>query len=362
MMLQTWIVRLLLALAFCAALTIFWVSHSALARVAILPHSSACLYGLEARLGPDTQLAVIGSSRMREAVDPPLLQKALGWPDRSVVNLSHPTVAPAYDFATLKAITATDPIDIAIVEVIARSDALRAAERSVDPAPDRVAADLAMGQVRQDYVMSLSLLDHVRRAVREAPNLTLALSDALDVTSKRITTTLALAKTGKLYPGMFRSERTIDKTRDTICALKTSRDTQLLRPDQVATQQAKIDGYRTLFKTKAWQDPAPLGFLTDPGSRHNRYAYDDIVALGVQRGFKVVFLYVPGVFVPVSPDLPAAFEDRFGAPLLVPPQALHATLSTGGYYDNAHLNEAGSARLVDWLADALRGQGIVSSQ
>ncbi|MEL6417078.1 MAG: hypothetical protein AAFQ55_00480 [Pseudomonadota bacterium] len=353
-----WIVRLALAAAFIGSILLLVISNSSLSRAAILVHSNACQYRLQTQLPESTRIAVIGSSRAREAIDPADLHTALGLEPDAVVNLAHPQIAPGYDYGVISAMTRHYDFDIVLTEVLARSGALEAAERAIDAGPNRPTLDLSIGPARKAFVLGVSLQDQALRVFRDAPNTALALSDMFSLVSNRITSTIALISVRRIYPHLFRPFKQIDQSRPMLCALKYSRDASLLSADIRQQQQAKIDAYRDTFGTGGWVDPAPLGYLTEDAYAFDRASFRDVAELGERRGFAPVFFYVPGVDVPVSPDLADAFFDMFGAVLLIPPPELRRQLADGGYYDNAHLNAKGGKLFADWIAGELRRRGL----
>ena len=351
----SWAARIILALACAGAVAVLALPNSRLVRIASLVHSESCQLDLQANLPARTQVAAIGSSRTREAMDPAYLSQRLGLGADGVVNLGHPQMAPAYDYGTIAALSRDHAFDLVLVEVLARSDALAAAERTIDTGPDLIAARLSSGPVRDSFITGLSFADQAARVFREAPSVALGLSDFLTLTAKRITTTLALLRTGEIYPRLYRTNPLNDPDRKMICTLRSSRDASGLTAEQRQVRQDKIDGYRALFQTDGWADPDPMGFLTQASSAVDRTTLREMIALSKKRGFALAFFYVPGTHVPVDPGLAPAFEQAFGTPLLIPPAALRAQLDEGGYFDNAHLNEAGSHHLIDWLAGQIAG-------
>jgi hypothetical protein len=348
---RSWPAWTVLCLAFAVSVGVFALSNSKLTRIAALAHSEACQLALQTSLSARTRIAAIGSSRTRVALNPAYLSQLLGLGPEGVVNLGRPGIDPAYYYGTIADLSGDHSFDLVMVEVLAGSDALTEAEATVDPRPAQFLVDLSAGAVRPSFMTGIGTHDQARRLLYDAPNVAVGLSDFFTVTADRITTTLALVRREEIYPKLYVTTSNIDPDAKMVCALRHSRDDAVLSPERRQRRQDKIDGYRALFETEGWVDPDPFGFLTQDSSAVDRATLREMIALSDARGFALVFYYLPGTYVPVSPELAPAFEAQFGVPLLIAPPALRAQLDEGQfYYDNSHLTTAGSHMFLDWLA------------
>ncbi|MBM7069032.1 hypothetical protein [Actibacterium sp. 188UL27-1] len=353
---QLWAMRLCLVAAFAGSCGVFALSQSHYARAAILPSSNACQYHMQTQLPAETRVIAIGSSRAREAIDPGDLANALDLERSQIANLAHSSVALGYDYGVIASLARKQDLDLVLFEVIARSSEMEKEERKIDPATEPPILGLSMGPARGSYALGTSFNDQAQRAFTDAPNTALAISDLMTLTANRISDTLALLRKKRIFPRLFQHDSSIDASRAQICALKTSRDDSGLTDKQRALRRQKIDQYRATFAS--WDDPAPLGYITDPVRAFDHATIEDMVALGDAHNFVPIFFFLPGIDVPVDSDLAPAFADRFDAPLLIPSPEVRKVLSRNGYYDNAHLNLQGGAVFANWLADELQSLGV----
>ncbi len=105
-----------------------------------------------------------------------------------------------------------------------------------------------------------------------------------------------------------------------------------------------------------WRDLEPAAWALDSvNGDSQRAAIRELVALGDELGVPVYFTLMPRYLDPsVDPAFTAAFEESFGAPLLVLPPDMLERLYADGYSDPNHLYGPGREAYSRWLAQQLR--------
>lgn len=345
------------------ALIVAMATGTTTGQILSMPGSNACFLRLYTTLPPEARIAFIGSSRIRRGVQVDVVSKALDLPPAGVMNLGHPTDSLPLDYALMNRLTRDHPLDVIVFEVQARSAALEDAEYGLLPR-DYAPIRLSSGEVKLKYVLGAPVRDQARLVFAVADNRLLAAWDFSRLYAERIRQFIPSVVTqvkqavlgapqqpqGAPHPATPRI-RNEKRAQDCFQARWDAPTETAQHGDAKALRKKRL--YRDFFP--GWQDPAPLGFLTDDRFDIERAVIRDMIALAERRGATPVFLYVPSMHVPVTPDLATAFARDFGVSLLVPPPALHAALAAERqYYDNSHLNTAGRARFSAWLADQLR--------
>ena len=91
------------------------------------------------------------------------------------------------------------------------------------------------------------------------------------------------------------------------------------------------------------------------------YYLEKIIRFGEDRGLPVFVVMFPGYLEPQpNPASVAAFERRFGVPLITTPLSLRDTLNAdhGRFYrDRNHLNQRGWSIYTEWLVGKMRAAG-----
>jgi hypothetical protein len=122
------------------------------------------------------------------------------------------------------------------------------------------------------------------------------------------------------------------------------------RERKVAAQVGESGSWRDL-PARSW----PLDVVNLDVQDHFIRRFVDF---GRERDVPVLLIYVPGYLeAPPSEAYLAAFEERYGQPLLVPPaEVLDELNREGGWYfqDVNHLNRRGHAVYAEWLAGEMR--------
>lgn len=141
-------------------------------------------------------------------------------------------------------------------------------------------------------------------------------------------------------------------------------ETQIFRPAKYAAvqRQKARDVARQVGASGTWKDLPARAWDVDSLSREGQSFYiDKLVKFGADRNVPVFAVITPGYLEnQISPRVAADFQERFGAPLLIPPLELLDQLnSRDGYYyrDRTHLNRRGWIVYTEWLVAAMRNAG-----
>jgi hypothetical protein len=332
--------------AFAASATLIAISDAPWMRANGYAHSRSCLHALQTS-GTPRRVLILGSSRMRQALDPSRMARARGLPDDTVVNLGRPDRDVGVDADQLEAMAATARPDLVVVELHAGSGRLQALERSLDPGGD--------GRVwrfgRDHYSQGALLLRPLASLVRDGEGLgaIARLHAAAGIVAWRLNETFSILAARAWFDPRRPSPET-DPARGNLCAMTPDVLAATERPDPAADAQAAA--FAATFD--GWETDAS-DFLSAPQREADRRAVRRMAALSRRHGFRLVFLYLPSRRTPL-PDaaLVEAFRRETGAELIVPPRALIDDLDRRGrFYDNAHLTTTGGAEFTDWFEAAL---------
>ena len=103
--------------------------------------------------------------------------------------------------------------------------------------------------------------------------------------------------------------------------------------------------YKEFYKGKVWSWD-----WNAPHEMHNTRYYEELVSLAQENNIKIVFYYVHQAYYKrLDPLFAQKFEDRFGAPLFIPPDDLVDRLEPL-YADQTHMVAEGRKIYTDWLA------------
>lgn len=367
----SWRVRLGLIAAFVSAIAAVAMAETDAVRSLAFRSGEHCLRTLLFDTPHEVEVVLIGSSRIQQGVRVGPIAAALDTPPERVANAGHPWLSMPLYYAIIEEIAERQPLRMVVMEVIARSPAQRAQERSVYPRGNaKFDLHLTSGSYEHLYVAASSADEQIRRLWRDSDHAVLAAWDITRILSERLVNFLSIftdtptqlkwALTGHGDP----AEDAMDTSQTTACFHKywdyeTDPDTR-----RAALHKARREDYAETFGQdgEKWVDPDPLGFIGAPTFAARHAAIDDLVALGREHGFLTVFLYLPSAHVPQpSSRLPEHFEARFGAPLVVPDQELRRRLADGGFEDQAHLNAKGRKIFTTWLGETLRAIELESA-
>jgi hypothetical protein len=335
-----------LSMAFLASISIVALTDAPWWRANGYSHSKSCLYALS-RAAPDREVVVLGSSRMRQAIDPSTLARLLAIPEQAVVNLSRPERDAALDADQLEWILRTGRPRIALVELHVGSTGAEAIERRLDPVEGE--RPQVFGGVR--YSQGVLLLRPLSSLFADSHGLNpiARLHAGASIVAWRLEETFRILATRTWFnPGSPSIET--DPGRTNICAMSPELAAQIERPTEQSDAQAKAFAAAFAGRSEDVSD-----FLTASSREVDRRAVRRMAELARRHDVRLVFVYVPSRRMPVpKPDFAEVFERHMGAPLLIPPRALIDDLDRRWrYYDNAHLTASGGAEFTVWAGGAL---------
>lgn len=311
--------------------------------------ADSCLFRLYSAVPEGARVMFIGSSRVRRGIEPDVMTAALGLPPTGVVNYGHPTPSLPQDLSALRRLLTSDAPDVMVFGVIPRSQALRQAEREIDPrtsAPFDI--ELPGGKIKQTYLLSGRISDQVALLRERIDNPILLAWETTRLYGERIRRFIPAVLTEDILRRPLRGARRYEPDRQQDCRQKAWIDPSDEAQNGSPKAREQKEAYLARFAT--FTDPDPLGYFEDPTRQIEHASIRGLIKLAAERGATPAFFYIPGIGVPIDPGLSAAFEAKFSAPLWVPDPALRAAIEDGGYYDNSHLNIAGRALLSEWLS------------
>lgn len=346
--LEPHLVTFLLAIGFLAALLILAAGDWSAVRASGFGHSNHCFHQLMTRNLDRRTVLLIGSSRMRENLDPDTVADALGLHHEQVLDFGHPERDPAMELDLVREFSARAPLRLVVVELHVASTHLADVERRLDPSGMPAPARLA-GAAYSDRRIIVGRYGDLLRAASEnaAPA---ALFDGLKATLLKVDRTMKVLAARAWYATLNTPDPQVDAARTNICYVNA--DHRLaVSPEE----HASLLRFRRAFGDSMLVKSDRTDFLHSAAAAPDRRMVEGLVQLARERGFALVFVYLPSSFMPV-PDkgFAQAFVARFGAPVIVPDRKLLHRLAATHYYDNAHLDPAGRAALTRWIAPRLR--------
>jgi hypothetical protein len=270
-------------------------------------------------VGP-IDLAVVGSSRSQFAFDAFRFERA--WEARHggdvvVLDLSKEFRGPALEYLMLRRLFEARPVRHVL------------AEYQNGYGRDQLHPDLHLAASFGEIAEVCWAQEH-RPAWKRAQRI-------VDLWIRKASGSLALAAQGELVPvevdpEALRPAETRDPTRPRV----------QVRPRSLTSQAHRAD-WRAA-PPRVWDFDAPDAWP----DRHYAHA---IVELARAHGAEVTFWAPSWIYEPPLDDaVVAAFERRFGAPLLqLPPERL-AEIYPDGFADLRHMNAHGAEVWMDWLA------------
>ncbi len=372
------VVRIALVLAFVTGTAILVAANSKYANMSVMGELevSRCYLNLYYSLPSEVRVLLLGTSRVRRGVEPELLAESLKLPPKAVANLGHPGGSLALDYSIAERVSREQHISLVVFGVRAQSDRLasiskllhRAARRG-EPIPEMTEREvrlhgwrarnrligLASGKVERRYVIGAPISAQARDAWRRTESPVLASWDISRLFVKKVEETIPMIFEGLLLDLALAKQ--VEEPELVCHKSEWSRPEDRFQHGNAQERQSK-DFHREFFlgldSRQAWVDPDPLAFLTSEATADERSWIQDLVALGEARGFRVVFLYLPRIHVPIDHErLSKEFEREFSVPLLIPSPALRARLEKSGYVDQSHLNLSGRDELTRWLGAEL---------
>lgn len=351
--------RLLLALVFCLGAVLLGFTGSTKGGILTMVSWDTCFVRMWTDLPEEAKIVFIGSSRMRRGLQVDVISDTLGMPETGVINLGHPSPSMPLDLSIMDRLSAAHPLKVIVFEVLPRSPALRGLERSIDPGNTPVDPPLSFGVVNARYLLGADLSSIAQLILDHTDNRLLAYWQVARMWSARISYTIPKVPEvvwiqasswirpllDPNYKGIFDPNR----LQDCMNLAWTDRSDQAQNGTRKG-RKLKAD-YRAAFD--GWEDPDPLGFFDAEATFLDRAMINKMTRLARERSSIPIFFYLPGIAVPVDPDLTKTFEATYGVPLWIPPPELRTELENGGFYDNSHLNNRGRDLLSIWLAAQL---------
>lgn len=364
---MTWVTRSFLIAMFAGGLLALGLTMVPFGRATGYGNSGRCMSALTASPPSGVNSIIIGSSRTRRGIGPERLERLLGLAPHSFANLGHPSMSPAYDYATIDRLTKNRKFRYVLIEIRPYGPAQRRMELELDPTQLNE-VKLAGGNFDSMFLLSTGYREQMGLAGRLAEGPVAAGWNRVQLFLQRIGMQLSLFVRPKFLkehvvktlknPHPERAEG--HDGRNTICFLKkwASPTEEAQHGDKRA--RALRETFARNFKLdRMAANESPMSYFTAPETAPERTMVEEIRRLGEERGFRPVFFYLPAVQFPASEEeVTYAFERRFGVPLLIPDRATRTMLEDGGYWDNAHLNTSGRAIFTDWIAAQVKARGI----
>lgn len=342
--------RLSLAAVFIVSAFIAVSAYTRGGEITALVNSQSCYEDLFYETPEDVTAVLIGSSRTRRGLLPNEIGAQLGFEPGQMVNLGHPGYSPAYDYNLLERVSSQRELELVVFEIQPKSAGLLAREAQIY---DVFEADIHLLSGDYSYVFAngVSLGAQYQRVRSGTGNTLAALWDMTHLQIQRLSRALFLIPLGYLGSG---DKPVVDG--EVGCLWQ-----EWLSPEEnIQLGNAKEARLREAYEDAFDMDvPSPetshMGFFDEPQSALSRSIIQDTVALSKERGFELVFYYLPSIDLPTDrAAITARFSEDFGAPLLIPDRATRVRLNATGYVDQHHLNNSGRATLSEWMIQQLR--------
>lgn len=310
-------------------------------------NSSGCYMQLYSDLPEDVRVLVTGSSRIRRAILSEAISNGLGYRPEQVGDLAHPGVKLRLDYGLAEHFSNRQQIDLLIFEVWPEGPALR---RALNGWSDTYETH---GDVGIDYKAGLPISTLARQIFSEDSSLVFRAWSFLNTMVERATFSTSLVldplRTAQIRHTNLELGAPLDGTH---CFLAIwDEPTERMQFGGAKHQAAKAENAE---RFAVWQDPDPLGFFDAEALVREHEVIRKVIALGNERDFATVFVYLPEIYVPLDQErLTERFAQFFGAPLLIPDDAVRAQLNSKTYVDPSHPNNEGREIIQAWLAKQL---------
>jgi len=343
--------RLVLWVVLACTIGLLIALDSLVVRATIFPDT--CFYKLARALPKEVDILIIGSSRMRRGVDPDQLAHQLGISNLRVVNFGHGGSTPDADYLILDDLLRTRTISLILVEANI--------EYELDA---RTLVGFSSYAVTRYFIQFASFRQLLAIPFFQSDQpIALRLYDTISLTSAKIESELRAMRSGRvqrlLWSKVNRHSDLAD--RQNICWHHRFDDPP---PGPLADKRVRALGrHRAAFYEEHadWLDEGffePVLFT----NRQRRAQVDFMrrtVALAQDHGSRIAFVNLRRYFIwPPGPEFLREFDERVGAPLLVPDKQWLQTIQQDGYHDASHLAASGRTAYTTWLAEQLTSNGL----
>lgn len=310
-------------------------------------NSPGCYMRLYTGLPENVRVLVTGSSRIRRSNLSEAVIAGLGYTPDQVGDLSHPGVKLHLDYGLAEHFSHRQEIDLLLLEIRPESPSLRSA-MAEDGRSYRT-----FGEVTIDYKAGLPIPSILRQIFSENEPVLFKMWTALNTLTERATYAAYLVldprRTAQVRHTIIDLREPSNGNHCVLAAWDEQTDmVQLGLPKARRQKEKNAEIYAD------WQDIDPLGFFEADEMAGERAVIRKVVALGKERDFVTVFLYLPEIYVPIdNAAISARFAQEFGALLLIPDSAVRAQLNFETYTDVVHPNNEGRRIIQAWLAEQL---------
>jgi hypothetical protein len=334
-------------LVFVCAFGALLATDSLAIRAGIFPDT--CFYKLAREVPSEVDVLIVGSSRMRRGIDPDQLASLLGIPKLRVINFGHGGSVLDTDYLLVDDFLRTRKIALVLVEA------------NIEPKLD---ARTQVGYSTYPYTRYFIQFATLRQLlvnpfIPSDQPVGLRLYDSLNLLLAKMESAARSTFSGRLARLLWRKKNKNSDLADrpNICWHTRFEDGAASEARLQKAENGKKRRREEFYATHGdWlEDGFFASVLFVDRERQIQVAFmRQIVRLAEEHGSRIAFINLRQYFTwPPGPEFVKEFDERIGAPLLVPDKEFLQSIQQNGYRDSSHLSAAGRSAYTTWLAQQL---------
>lgn len=307
-------------------------------RATTFSDSRNCLHKLMSRNLAERRVLLVGSSRMRHALDPGVIATSLGLPPTAVLNLGHPERDMMMDAALVADLADRTQLSLVVVELDGASGQVRRTVAGVTPVRARRPPPVVLdGLAYQETTILVARYRFLFDRLTGSP--LMRAHSAVVLAFRKIELTMKVIGGRAVLSTLLSVDQAIDRKQTNVCYIHV-----IYNPAEASRQLHTKERLRQAFEMAGLTDRDKTDFLTAPDRATDRRAVEILTDISERKAFRLVFLYLPTAHAPLpDAEFARAFQAKYGAPLVVPDAALMRRLGRDGYHDDSHLTHHGRA-------------------